>query len=237
MIFRTSAVLMAILLVSSCGTTYSAVAAQRESVAFYPAEDPITTSLFSSEQSTISEADIQRILDGTITLPATLRLAVLNLDAHRDGPAYYRSEQFRDLQSAYYETFEQQLQSTGRVLKINLLPQLLLSSNRNIFTLRESAVRMQSDALLIFNVSSDIYSEFKLFKKDEAKAYATTEVVLLDVRTGIIVFTKTMSKEVLGAKQNSDTGDADFYRRIQEEASILATEAAAKELATFLGEG
>ncbi|MEL6143102.1 MAG: hypothetical protein AAFU67_15980, partial [Bacteroidota bacterium] len=219
MLLRFFSILMVMLFIASCGTPYSSLAVQQDPIQYYPSGDPITASLFNNEKSTISEEDIQRILDGTITLPATIRVAVLNMETYRNGPAYYQSERFRDLQSTHYNEFEEQLQSTGRVTKISLLPQLLVSANRNIFTLRESAVRMQADALLVFNISSDVYSEFKLFKKDEAKAYATTEVILMDVRTGIIVFTNTVSKEVIGTKQSDDTGDADFYRRIQEEAS------------------
>ncbi|MTB50872.1 hypothetical protein [Lewinella sp. W8] len=225
-----------VLLLCSCGT-YRSVPPTTAQAQEYRAPDPtpLTSSLFTSNQSTISEEDIQRILDGTVELPEKLRVAVLNLDSYRSRNDYYfGSYFFRSLQAQHFKAFSDQLGTSGRAQSVNLLPQLLVPADRNIFSLRESAVRMQADVLLVFTVGSDLYSEFKLFKRDDLKAYATAEALLLDVRTGIIVFAQTVSTEATGQREESDTGNNDVARRVQAEASAMAIEELARQLSAFL---
>ena len=203
----------------------------------YAPPDPITTSLFKSTDSTISEADIQRILDGDITLPSTLRIAVLNLaSTQRNYSYYYSRESYRSLQATYFDTLRSALTASGRTSRVSLLPKLLTGTDPNIFSLRESAVRMQADALLIFSVESNIYAETKIFKSDEIKAYATVEGLLLDIRTGIVVFSSTVSADATGTRLESDTGASDARQRIQAEASLKATGMLAGEVGAFLSE-
>jgi hypothetical protein len=233
---RTLLFFLPTLLFLSCGT-YRSVPTAAPLAQEYRAPDPtpLTSSLFSNDQSTISEEDIQRILDGTVELPEILRVAVLNLDSYRRGNAsYYGSYFYRSQQAQHFTAFSEQLGTSGRAQSVNLLPQLLVPADRNIFSLRESAVRMQADVLLVFTVDSDLYSEFKLFKRDDLKAYATAEALLLDVRTGIIVFAQTVSTEATGQRQESDTGNSDVARRVQAEASGKAIRELAQQLAAFL---
>ncbi len=200
---------------STPGSTYE------QSRIYAEEPDPITSSLFTSPEGTIAEADIQKILDGEITLPETIRMAILPLEGNR-GRYWQSSEAYRNQQAAHFSRIKTAAAASGRVSWVNLLPQLLVSRDRNIFTLRESAVRMQADVLLIYSMNSDIYSEFKLFRKDEAKAFANVEGMLLDIRTGVVVFTTTIDAEATGTKQESDTGSEDFYRRLRSEAASKA---------------
>lgn len=223
-------------LLLSCGA-YRSVPIEATQAQEYRSPDPtpLTSSLFSNEESTISEEDIQRILNGTVELPPSLRVAVLDLDSYRQGYAgFYGSYFFRSQQAKHFASFSDQLCTSGRAKSVDLLPQLLVPANRNIFSLRESAVRMQADVLLIFTVGSDLYSEFKLFKRDDLKAYANAEALLLDVRTGIIVFAQTVSTEASGQRQESDTGNSDVARRVQAEAAELAINKLANQLSEFL---
>jgi hypothetical protein len=52
---------------------------------------------------------------------------------------------------------------------------------------------MQADLLLVFRVSSDTYTQYRAFAKDKVKAYSTCEMVLLDIRTGLVPFTRVIS--------------------------------------------
>lgn len=232
-------VLISIIL-TGCGSSRYAASNEalrsQQAELYAPAPDPITTSLFQSPEGTISEADIQKILDGEIKLPEEIRMAVLQLESSNSGRYWYSSEAYRTQQAAYFDRIEAAARASGRVIRIDLLPQLLVSRDRNIFTLRESAVRMQADVLLIHTVSSDIYSEFKIFRKDEVKAFANVEAMLLDIRTGVVVFTATLDAEATGTKQESDTGQEDFYRRLRDEAASKAISEMSLQLRRFLEE-
>ncbi|PHI21039.1 hypothetical protein CEQ90_04990 [Lewinellaceae bacterium SD302] len=221
-------------LLTSCGSTHYASPEASRAQYYQSAPDPITNSLFSSPESTISEADIQRILNGEITLPEKLRMAVLQLNGYQGNRYWYGSETYRTQLAAYFKTIVTAAEASDRTTWVSALPKLLVSQDRNIFTLRESAVRMQADVLLLYNVSSDIYSEFKLFKKDEGKAYANIEAMLLDIRTGVIVWTEQISAEASGSKVESDTGQDDFYRRLRTEAEGKAIEDLGERLKAYL---
>ena len=52
-----------------------------------------------------------------------------------------------------------------------------------------------ADLLLVFRVGSDTYSQYRTFAKDKTKAYSTCELVLLDVRTGLVPFTRVTSRD------------------------------------------
>ena len=199
-------------------------------------DEPLTASLFNSDEATISEEDIQRILDGEVVLPDQLRVAVLNLDSYRTNRRYYyySSEFYRDQAASYIDLFRGAVAGAGRDRWVKQLPNLLTNQNQSVTTLRESAVRLQADALLVFSVGSDIYSETKIFRKDELKAYATAEALLMDIRTGIIVFATTETRDAVGQRVDTDTGSEDVRRRIQFEAATAALTAVAQQLTTYL---
>ena len=100
--------------------------------------------------------------------------------------------------------------------------------------LREASVRLQSPLLVIYRINSDIYEEYRVFRSNKSKAYATVEVVLLDVRTGIIPFTSIATREYQSTKTKEDTNDRDLIRRTEQEAVNRALDKVAEELIHFL---
>jgi hypothetical protein len=60
---------------SSCGGSYQTAYSGN-----YSDDPPITQSLFSDKSSTISEENIQKILDGNYSLPKQLRVALIKLE-------------------------------------------------------------------------------------------------------------------------------------------------------------
>lgn len=187
----------------------------------------ISRSLFRHDQQTISEDDIQRLLNGRINLPDTLRIALLNYGSNtisRYYQAYRSSEEYLKLKQSYIDTFLKELSTNGRIARIILMPELLLGPQPNLLTLRETAVRLQADVLFIFSLNSDIYYEYKTFRKDEAKAFATCEALMMDIRTGMIPFSEVISRDAIARKSPADANDTELRKRAEKEAveSVLA---------------
>jgi hypothetical protein len=197
----------------------------------------LSESLFDAKESTISEEGIARILDGYIVLPDSARVALLNLESktlRRYYPSYWSDENYRLLQQGFIDTLISNLDRTGRVQRVSLLPQLLLSNEPTIFSLRESAVRMQTDLLFVFSIYSTTYNRVRVFNKDETKAYATCEGLLLDIRTGIVPFTTVVSRDYVATNTATDANAGDRSRRAETEASRQALAEVADRLRLFL---
>lgn len=226
-------------LMGSCGTaklatnSYSPAPIQEN-------QDYLTKSLFNSKDKTISEEGIAQILDSEIQLPDTIRLAILNYASNsinRYYSAYWSNEEFLKLQQSFIEIFKKKLSANSKVKQIILMPKLMIGTNPNILTLRESAVRLQADLFLVFSVNSDIYYKYKAFKKDEAKAYATAEALLMDVRTGIIPFSDIVTRENQVTKDNMiDLSSQDTQKRAENGAIQLTLEELSTRVNDFLKE-
>lgn len=209
------------------------------SLASEPYSDPeiLTRSLFDFQDRTISEEDIQRLLDGRIDLPDTLRIALLNYGSNtvsRYYNSYWSNEEFLKLKQGYIDAIRDQLRSNPRIAKIILMPELLMGHNPNIFTLREAAVRLQADVLFIFSLHSDIYYDYKTFRKDEAKAFATCEALLMDIRTGVIPFSEVVSRDALARKSPADANETELRKRAENEAVSTVLPAIAERLNEYL---
>jgi len=220
-----------------CGRTYSKVATP--AFAGYAEQkyeqELITQSLFSDKESTISEADIQRLLNGKIELPDTVRIAILNMNStHSNYNRYaWNNEEEMQTKRNQFELLKSKLESTGRTKKVFLLPKLMTKSNPTLTQLRESAVRMQADLLLIFHIKSDLYYKYKMFKKNEVKAFATCESLLMDIRTGVIPFSDVLTHDVLKKKEDEDFNNDELRKRAIQEASQMTLESLGNDLIDF----
>jgi hypothetical protein len=107
-------------------------------------------------------------------------------------------------------------------------------SRVSIPVLREAAVRMQADLLLVFRIGSDTYLQYRTFAKDKAKAYSTCELVLLDLRTGLVPFTRVVSRERLEMKEPADLDLSETMRRAEQGSATEALKAAAEDLVAFV---
>ncbi len=203
----------------------------------YEATPVLKQSLFNAKDRTISEIGIQQILDSKIVLPDTIRIALLNYSANsirRYYDAYWNNEAYLKLQQAYIETLKTELSKVATVKKIILMPTIIIGDNPTIFTLRESAVRLQADLLFIFSINSDIYQKYKVFKKDDIKAYATCESLLMDIRTGIIPHSEVVTKDFLTQKIDKDLSNNDLRKRAEQAAILLTLEEIGGKLRKFL---
>lgn len=197
---------------------------------------PLTESLFDYKERTLSEEDIRRILDGNIVLRDTVRLAVFNFGGSMTRYSSWRwyDEESLKSQQQLLDTLSYALSQSRRVQKVIFLPSMVTGSKPNINQLRESAVRVQADMLLIFSLNSDIFQKYRAFKKDEAKAFATCEVVLMDIRTGVIPHTYVVTKSTQTTKNEGDYTEEEMQNRVLRAASLQALLEAGEKTAVFL---
>jgi hypothetical protein len=96
------------------------------------------------------------------------------------------------------------------------------------------AVRLQADMLLVFQLNSDVYQKYHLFKPDQVKAFCTCEGFLLDIRTGLIPFSKIVTRELMTSKTASDANFTETIARAENEAALLALSELGKEIGEFI---
>ena len=202
----------------------------------YPSA-PIQESLFKSKDRTISEEDIRKLLDGKIVLPDQARIAVHNFGTtslNRYYASHWYNEELLKMKQNYIETLTSTISASNNVGKVILMPSILTNPSPTLTNLRESAVRLQADILIIFSIKSDIYYQYKAFKKDQAKAFATIELVLLDIRTGVVPYSNIITTEQLIQKESTDLNIRDTQKRAENEAVLSALTQSGKGLRDFL---
>lgn len=200
---------------------------------------PATTSLFPSDQAVLSDQAVAQILASRLELPEKVKVAIMKFPndswgSREYGRYYWRDEQYLKLQQSQIDSLSDALLNSGQASEAIPLPTLMTPKQLSIPTLREAALRMQADLLLVFRISSDTYTQYRTFAKDQVKAYSTCELVLLDTRTGLVPFTRVVSRERLEQKQPGDLDLSETMRRAEGTSAVTALDAAAADLASFL---
>ncbi|WP_336516560.1 hypothetical protein [Pollutibacter soli] len=230
--------LLAVILFSSCQTTKRGSGLGELN---FPAGDTlITQSLFNDKSSTVSEENIQKILDGTYALPQQLRVAVVRLDPgiqqRRNYGYFFDDEQYLKTQQSYLDLFIEKFKQSPRVNKVTLIPDLLVSKSPNFTNIREAAVRMQADIVVIYAITSDLYSKYKVFSKTDIKAFATTQLIVLDVRTGLVPFSTIVTKDAFSQRKKEELDITEAAGRVQHEAVLLTINDIGSKITSFLGQ-
>jgi hypothetical protein len=230
--------MLTILLFTACSAPRYAGALNQQAERFSDNGEPITQSLFSDKNATISEENIQKILDENFNLPQQLRVAVVSVDNASRNRRYYwnywNDEQYLKTQQSYLDLFAEKLKQSQRVISVATIPDLLLAKPQTFTNIREAAVRLQADVVLVYSITTDIYSKYKLFTKPDIKAFATTQLLLLDVRTGLVPFSTIVTKDQLSKKQENELDNNEATNRIQKEAVLMTIEEIGKNLLDFL---
>jgi hypothetical protein len=207
----------------------------------YQQRPTLEASLFQSDQSVLDEAAIKQILTSKFSLPASIKVAVLKLKRDERqalryyGYNYWRSEDYLKTQQSFLDKLSEEIHVSERVLEVAVLPEILSPKVPTIPTIRETAVRMQSDILLVYYLTSDIYQKYRVFKKNEAKAFCTCEAFFLDIRTGLIPFSTIITEEFYTEKQETDASFNETTLRAENGAVLNALSALGKEAVEFLG--
>jgi len=198
---------------------------------------PIVQSLFDDKNSTISEENIQKILDGNFSLPNELRVSIVKLESNQTQRNYnWTNEAYLKSQQQYLDLFKDIFNKSNRTKSISSIPDILISNNPTFTNIRESAVRTQSDIVVIYSINSDIYLKYKVFKKSDIKAFATTQLAVLDVRTGLIPFTTIVTKDFQSKKQDNELNESEAANRTKDQAILLTIEEIGNQLKQFLSQ-
>lgn len=202
---------------------------------YYEPEPSIRKSLFDDKTSTISEENILKILNGSYSLPENLRITLVKLESTQNRRNHYwNDEEYLKSQQEYLDLFTTKFKQSKRVQKVSKIPNLLISNNPTFTSIREAAVRTQSDIVVIYSINSDLYSKYKLFSKSDIKAFATTQLIILDVRTGLIPFSTIVTKEYQSKRQENELNDNEAANRIKNKAIILTIQEIGERINNFL---
>ena len=71
-------------------------------------------------------------------------------------------------------------------------------------------------------------------EKPDIKAFATTQLIILDVRTGLIPFSTIVTKDTLSQKTKEEVDHSEAARRIQNEAVLLTIQDIGQRITDFL---
>ena len=218
----------------SCGTTNPNVTGMGRSQIPYNSDPKLTKSLFEDKSSTISEENIQKILEGNYQLPDSLRVSFVQIEDSAEQSYLWNNEDYIKSKQSYLDLLSAKFQQSARVQKVLVIPDMLVSQTPTFTNIREAAVRTQADIVAIYSIDSDLYANYKFFSKTEMKAFATTQFLILDVRTGLIPFSKIVTKEYQSQKEKKDFNSEEALNRIKNEAVLLTLESIGDELEKFL---
>lgn len=223
-------------LLASCTTSNPRFSnSSSETDDYPPSEEPITQSLFNDKGASISEESIQKILAGTYVLPPKLRVAIVQLDNQgRQRRYYWNEEPYLKAQQAYLDLFTSKFRQSGRVVSVASIPSLLVAPSPSFTAIREAAVRMQADVVVVYSISSDIYSRYRAFASPTVKAFATTQLLVLDVRTGLIPFSAISTKDAISQKSKEEVDRAEATSRIKDEAVLMTIADIGERISGFL---
>ena len=233
---KTGLLIVFAILFASCTTTKQ-ISTPNE-YTYVNSDPPIIKSLFEDKSSTISEENIQKILAGNYSLPNNLRVALVKLESSQNVRRFYWSDEvYLKSQQQYLDLFSEKFKNSNRVKSISTIPDILISKTPSFTNIRESAVRTQSDIVVIYSINSDLYSHYKLFSKTDIKAFATTQLIILDVKTGLVPFTTIVTKDFQDKKNEADLNESEAASRIKNQAVLLTIDEIGKQITDFLGKG
>ncbi|NDW17338.1 hypothetical protein D0T53_00220 [Dysgonomonas sp. 216] len=190
------------------------------------ADNEITESLFKDESAKITEDNIKRLLDGHYSLPKELRVAIISIENTKANRYYYYNQNdYLTSRQKYIDCLKENLDNNTRIKATLWIPNMMTGANPSFSTIREAAVRMQADIVLVYSISEgNIYTKHKVFSSNH-KAFATTQAMIMDVRTGLIPHTDISTKEFLGVKEEKDKKafNNDEKRKLLQEEAVLLT--------------
>lgn len=201
------------LLLTSCAQVqkdYGYMATQN-----YQSRPRLTQSLVSSNEA-LNEASIQKILTSKVALPKAINLAVIRLSDSDDGV------DFQTVDREVADQFYNKSNWGGRVQSVIPVPLLMLARPVTLNSIRQAAVLLQVDAIVIIKPVSYGNSQVQWFEKDKAKGITSLEVLLLDTRTSVVPFTSLVTET---AEVTKETNDYETYELVKRAKKASETKA------------
>jgi CRISPR/Cas system-associated endoribonuclease Cas2 len=199
--------------------------------------EEIQSSLFESDNSEISQEAVDKLLSGKIEIPDNIRITIYKMpNSYSVAYKYYgySSEERLDTEQEIFQTVYNGISNTEKIQWIKPLPSILSPNKSTISKLREAAVRLQSDILVIYSVSSDIFTDYNVFSKNEVKAFSTCEMIAFDTKTGVIPFSEVKTKKVIEKELKTDANMAETRKRAEKKAVIEALRELSKQLSDYI---
>ncbi|MDR3675121.1 MAG: hypothetical protein P4N24_06500, partial [Acidobacteriota bacterium] len=186
-------------------------------------------SLFKGDQAVLSNQDIDRILSAHLTLENRHRLAVLGVAAR-----WRWSEELSDLEAQNTERFMQALKAAPQLTQVRYVPSLLVPERRTVPYLREAAARFQADLLLVYTAQVQTFQKNRLVGTDEVRARCVVESVLLDVRTGIVIYAASGTEGVYAKRTPGDINFGETIAKAETDSTGKALLKVAADVVAFL---
>lgn len=200
----------------------------------YKQRPKITQSFYKDGNKALSDSQIKTLLSHKVELPKSLKIAVVKLGHDSNittmGNFQIQRQQSVVVKDAMVDSFEKIKGPTKRIKEIAMVPEILMPNDPNLENLRDVAAIMQADLVLILQSKSKTDSKFHIHKKNEAKAVATIEAIVLDIKTGVIPFTSIATNSA-HIREEKDFSNDELYLR----ATLEAENKALNEIAENLG--
>ena len=206
----------------------------------YQRRPSINASLVKDEKAMLSEEAIRTLLGSKVRIPDRVKLAVLPLGhwgTHGEehwGYGFAREIDFPQERRTYLEALEKPLAGTGRFTEITHVPALMIPPEPSLTRLREAAALMQAELLLVYSTRSHLVTWQSIWVKDEVRAMASIELILLDVRTGVVPYAETFDDEHLEKEKSEDLSVTELQRRAERLATLKVMARAAEGLKKFM---
>ena len=204
-------------------------------------ERPILeSSLFTNDKAILDEESIQRILASRFAMPKEIKIALFKMQEDQQkaiqyyGYGYWRSEEYLTIQQGFIDTISGEIEKSSKVIEVACLPSIMIPKDPSLPSIREAAVRMQADMILVLKISADVYEKYRIFKTDQAKAFCTSEAFFLDVRTGLIPFSSIITNEYIATQEKNDANFNETMVRAQREAALLSLRALGEKTLEFI---
>jgi len=190
--------------------------------------------LFSGDAALLSDADIDRILGYHYVPPDHARVAVLALG--QEGWFGFSDELSRSGEDVR-GVFTTRLKGSSVVTSAAYLPALLIPSKRSVAAYREAAARFQADLLVVYQTACRTYEKSRVFSANSAKAYCNVEAVVLDVRTGLVPYATSATREIAVNQGANDINAYEMLRKSELGAIADALGKIGADIAAYLNSG
>lgn len=231
--------ILVVLLITGCASSRYDSGSEFIRSEEFKKRESLTESLFNSA-SLLKEEEIKKILNSKIQIPTKMRIGVVKLEHKVSYSTGWRYSSFDDVQHSFMindqliKNFFGEFKKSTKVKDLIVMPSFLFSGSPTLFTLREVAVRMQLDSLLIIRSESRSEMQYRPFIKDKVSAYTNIEALLFDVRTGIIPYTSIVSGKEVVLEKSADRNESDLMRRAALESEVLSLIDLAKGSVEFI---
>lgn len=197
-----------------------------------PGPTSLATDLGLMSDSEDVDATVGKLLSAKVTLPDRIRVGFLELRS-TEGPWSWLDRN-EGMNQELADSVAQALTRVPRIERGEVLPHLVVGDRPTIARLREGSARLQTDLLLVYRPSCQIYTRVSFFGAADYRAVCTLEMAVLDVRSGVLPLSSVVTRAVVAEKRRGDYSDADRIQRAELTAVTDALEQDVGALGAYL---